>query len=47
MTSVELVQAEIELSSLKTDVTMTANRCSHLTFRLFIIIIFTIVFILN
>ena len=31
-TSVELVQAETELSSLKTDVMMTANRCSDLTF---------------
>ena len=31
-TSVELVQAETELSSsLKTDVMMTANRCSDLT----------------
>ena len=32
VTSVELIQAEIELSSLKTDVVMTANRCSDLTF---------------
>ena len=31
-TSVELVQAETEFSSLKTDVMMTANRCSDLTF---------------
>ena len=31
-TSVELVQAETELSSLKTDVMMTTNRCSDLTF---------------
>ena len=31
-TSVELVQAETELSSLKTDVMMTANRCADLTF---------------
>ena len=31
-TSVELVQAETELSSLKTDVMMTVNRCSDLTF---------------
>ena len=31
-TSVELVQAETELSSLKTDVMMTANRYSDLTF---------------
>ena len=31
-TSVELVQVETELSSLKTDVMMTANRCSDLTF---------------
>ena len=29
---VELVQAETELSSLKTDVMMIANRCSDLTF---------------
>ena len=32
VTSVELVQADTELSSLKTDVMMTANRCSDLTF---------------
>ena len=32
MTSVELVQAETELSSLETDVMMTANRCSDSTF---------------
>ena len=31
-TSVELVQVETEFSSLKTDVMMTANRCSDLTF---------------
>ena len=31
-TSVELLQAETELSSLKTDVMMTANRCSDLIF---------------
>ena len=31
-TSVELIQAEAELSSLKTDVMMTANSCSDLTF---------------
>ena len=31
-TSVELAQAERELSSLKTDTMMTANRCSDLTF---------------
>ena len=42
-TSVELVQAETELSSLKTDVMMTANRCSDLTFWLLIIIVFAIV----
>ena len=30
--SVELVQAETELSSLKTDVMMTANKCSDSTF---------------
>ena len=30
-TSVELVQVETELSSLKTDVMMIANRCSDLT----------------
>ena len=43
-TSVELVQVETELSSLKTDVTMTADRCSELIFWLLIIIIFAIVF---
>ena len=32
VTTVELVQAETELSSLKTDVMMTTNRCSDLTF---------------
>ena len=32
VTSVELVQAETEFCSLKTDVMMTANRCSDLTF---------------
>ena len=47
VTSVELVQEETEFSSLKTDVMMTANRCSDLTFWLLIIIIFAIVFILN
>ena len=31
-TSVEHVQAERELSSLKTDVMMTADRCTDLTF---------------
>ena len=31
-TSVELIQAETELASLKTDVMMTANRCSDSTF---------------
>ena len=31
-TSAELVQVETELASLKTDVMMTANRCSDLTF---------------
>ena len=31
-TSVQLVQAETERSSLKTDVMMTAYRCSDLTF---------------
>ena len=31
-TSVELVQVETELSSLKTDVMITANRCSDLIF---------------
>ena len=31
-TSVELVQAETEFFSLKTDVMMTANRCSDSTF---------------
>ena len=41
------MQAETELSSLKTDVMMTANRCSDLTLRLLIIIVFAIVFILN
>ena len=44
-TSVKLVQADTELS-LKTDVMMTANRCSDSTFPLLIIIIFAIVFIL-
>ena len=39
VTSVELVQAETELSSLKTDVTVTAYRCSDSTFLLLIIII--------
>ena len=46
-TSVELIQAETELSSLKTDTMMTANRCSDLTFPLLIIIVYAIVFILN
>ena len=48
-TSVELIQTETEteLSSLKTAVMMTADRCSDLTFSLLIIIIFAIVFILN
>ena len=32
VTSVELIQADTELSSLKSDVMMTANRCSDLTF---------------
>ena len=32
VTSVELVQAETEFSSLKSDVMMTANRCSDLTY---------------
>ena len=32
VTSVELIQVETEFSSLKTDVMMTANRCSDLTF---------------
>ena len=31
-TSVEPIQAETELSSLKTDVMMKANKCSDLTF---------------
>ena len=31
-TSVEPIQAETELSSLKTDIMMKANRCSDLTF---------------
>ena len=31
-TSVELIQVETELSSLKIDVMMIANRCSDLTF---------------
>ena len=31
MTPVELVQVKTELSSLKTDVMMTVNRCSDLT----------------
>ena len=31
-TAVELVQKETELSSLETDIMMTANRCSDLTF---------------
>ena len=31
VTYVELVQVETELSSLKTDVMMTVNRCSDLT----------------
>ena len=44
VTSVELIQMETELSSLKTAVMMTADRCSDLTL---IIIIFAIVFILN
>ena len=30
--SVKLIQVETELSSLKSDVMMTANRCSGLTF---------------
>ena len=47
VTSVELVQVETELYSLKTDVMMTANRYSDLTFSLLIIIIFAIIFILN
>ena len=42
-TSVELVQVETKHSSLKTDVMMTANRCSTLTFWLLIIVIFAIV----
>ena len=40
--SVELVQAETEFFSLKTDVMITANRCSDLTFSLLIIILFAI-----
>ena len=32
LTSVELVQAETEISSLKTDFMVTANRCSDLIF---------------
>ena len=43
----ELIEAEIELSSLKTDVIMTANSSSDSTFQLLIIIIFATVFILN
>ena len=31
-TSVELIQAETDLSSLKTDIMITVNRCSDLTF---------------
>ena len=46
-TSVELVQVETEISSLKTDVIMIADRCFDLTFWLLIIIIFAIVFISN
>ena len=47
VTSVKLVQVETELSSLKTDVMMTANRCSDLIFKLLLILIFAIVFFLN
>ena len=42
--SVELIQVERELFSLKTDVMMTVNRCSDLASC---IIIVAIVFILN